>query len=92
MNKELKNLKEERNPLSRFLVALRSRPGIVLSYYLGEFELSAVPRSLFTIDGSVHKTRDKADIASEMRKFYSVEIERNMVTDNDPSQGESHCL
>ena len=72
--------------MSKFLVALRSRPGIDLSYYLGEFELSAVPRSLFTVDGSLHKTRDKAGIAPEMRKFYSDKIERNMVIDDDPSQ------
>ena len=83
---ELRNLKEEKKLMSRFLVALHSRPGIDLSYYLGEFELSAVPRSLFAADSSFHKTRDKADIASEMRKLYSNEIEINMVTDDVPSQ------
>ena len=72
--------------MSRFLVALRSRPGIDLSYYLGKFELPAAPRSLFTVDGSLHKTRDKADVASEMRQLYSDEIERNMVTDDNLSQ------
>ena len=45
-----------------------------------------MPRSLFTVDGSLHKTRGKDDIASEMRKLYSDEIERSMVTDDDPSQ------
>ena len=72
--------------MSRFLVPLRSRPGLDLSYYLGEFELSTVPRLLFTVDISLHKTRDKADIASEMKKLYSDEIEGNTVTDDDPSQ------
>ena len=86
VNKELVNLKEERKLMSRFLAALRSRPGIDLSYYLGEFEQSAVPRSLFTVHRSFLKTRDKADVASEMRKLYSDEIERSMVTDDDLSQ------
>lgn len=50
---------------------------------MGKFELSAVPRLLFTVDGSLHKTRYKT---SGMRKLYSDEIERSMVTDDDPSQ------
>lgn len=53
---------------------------------MDKFEQSALPRSLFTVDGSLHKTRGKDDIASEMRKLYSDEIERSMVTDDDPSQ------
>ena len=53
---------------------------------MGKFELSTVPRSLFTVDGSLHKARDKVDIASEIRKLYSDEIERNIVTDDNPSQ------
>ena len=44
VNKELVNIKEEKKLLLRFLVALRSRPDIDLSYYLGEFELSVIPR------------------------------------------------
>ena len=83
VNKELVNLEEERKLKSKFLVALRSRLGIDSSNYLGKFELSAVPRLLFTVDGSLHKTRYKT---SEMRKLYSDEIERSMVTDDDPSQ------
>ena len=70
----------------RFLVPLRSRPGIDLSYYLGEFEQSVDLRSFCIVDGSLHKTREKADTASEMSKLYSDEIERNMVTDDHPSQ------
>ena len=91
VSKELVNLKEERKLMSRFLVALRSIPGIDLSYYLGEYELFAVPRSLFAVDGSFHKTRDKADTASEMRKPYSNEIKRSMVLGR-PVSRESHYL
>ena len=36
------------------------------------------------MDGSLQKTRDKAGIASEMGRLYSDEIERSMITDDDP--------
>ena len=49
VNKELVNIKEERKLMSRFLMALCSRPDIDLSHYLGEFRLSVIPRSLFTV-------------------------------------------
>ena len=52
VNKKLVNLKEDRKLLSRFLVALRSRPAIDLFYHLGEFELYGVPRLLFSVDDS----------------------------------------
>ena len=67
--KELVNLKDKRKLMSRFLVALRSRQGTDLAYYLGEFEPSVFPRLLFTVDGSLQKTYDKAVIVSEMRKL-----------------------
>ena len=84
VNKEL-NIKEERKLMSRFLVTLRSRPDIDLSYYLGEFELSVIPRSLFTVDGCLHKTTDKSVVASQLRKFYTDENSCNESI-NDPSE------
>ena len=72
--------------MSRFLVALLSRPDIDLSYYLGEFELSIIPRSFFTVDGCLHKTTDKSAMASELRKFYTDENSCNESI-NDPSEG-----
>ena len=68
------------------LSCITFRPVIDLSYHLGKFELYAVPRLLFSVDDSLHKTCCKADIASEMRKLYSDKIERSMVTDEHPSQ------
>ena len=85
VNKELVNIKEERKLMSRFLVTLRSRPDIDLSYYLGEFELSVIPRSLFTVDGCLHKTTDKSVVASQLRKFYNDENSCNESI-NDPSE------
>lgn len=60
VNKELVNLKAERKLLSRFVVTICSRPRIDLYYYLGEFELSVVPRSLFTLDVFLHIETEKA--------------------------------
>lgn len=60
VNKELVNLKAERKLLSRFVVTIGSRPRIDLYYYLGEFELSVVPRSLFTLDVFLHIETKKA--------------------------------
>ena len=70
--------------MSRFLVALRSRPDIHLLHYLDEFELSIIPRSFFTVDGYLHKTTDKSVVASELRKFYTDENSCNESI-NDPS-------
>ena len=85
VNKELVNIQEERKLMSRFLVALRSRHDIDLSCYLSEFELSFIPRSLFTVDGCLHKTTDKSVVASELRKFYTDENSFNESI-NDPSE------
>ena len=83
--KKLVNIKEGRKFMWRFLVALLSRPDIDLSYYLGEFELSIIPRSFFTVDGCLHKTTDKSVVASELRKFYTDENSCNESI-NDPSE------
>ena len=85
VNKELVNIKEERKLMSRFLLALRSRPDIDLPCYLDECELSLICRSLFTVGGCLHKTTDKPFVASELRKFYTDENSFNE-SSNDPSE------
>ena len=84
INKELVKIYEESILMSRFLVALRSRLDIDLSYYLGEFELSVIPRLLFTVGGCLHKTTDKSAVVFELRKFYTDENSCNESI-NDPS-------
>ena len=55
-------LREERNLLARFIIVLRSRPDIDLKEALGKYEFSALPRSLFLPDGSIHLAYDKSKV------------------------------
>ena len=55
-------LHEERNLLARFLIIMRSRPVIDMKEAIGQYEFSAVPRSLFSADGEVRLAYDKASI------------------------------
>ena len=58
-------LREERQLLGRFLIIQRSRPELVpkLEKAIGEYEMSAVPRSLCAVDGSLYIPADKASRA-----------------------------
>ncbi len=49
-------LREERELLARFLIIQASRPELVpkLEEMIGEYEMSVVPRSLCSVDGSLH--------------------------------------
>ena len=58
---QLVNVREEHKLISRFLVTCRTRHNIDLPH-LGEYEFSVVPRSLFSPDGHLHHTTDKAEI------------------------------
>ena len=53
IRKQLINIKAETKPMSRFTVAARSRLDIDLPGYLGKYEFSAVPRSIFTGEGDL---------------------------------------
>ena len=69
VNKQLIQVREERKLMTRLLIASRSRPDIDLPSKIGAYEFSVVPRSLFTADGSLYQTSDKAVIAEELRKL-----------------------
>jgi len=62
-------LREERQLLGRFLIIQRSRPALVpkLEKAIGEIEMSAVPRSLCAVDGSLYIPADKASMAYDTR-------------------------
>ena len=77
INQELVKIKEERKLMSRFLVISRSRPEIDLSFYLGEYELSVVPRSLFSADGVMYQEKDKSVVVEEIRKLCSLRNDSN---------------
>ena len=57
--------KEERNLMSRLIVAARSRPEIDINKYFSGYEFSVVPRSLFHDDGKLVPTKDKYVILQE---------------------------
>ncbi len=52
LEKKVVELHEERSLLTRFLLILKARPEIMyISEAIGEYEFTAIPRSLFTSDG-----------------------------------------
>ena len=55
--------------MSRLLAASRTRPDIDLPNYLGMYEFSVVPLSLFTPDDSFYYPKDKGAITTELRNF-----------------------
>ena len=55
--------------MTRFIVASRSRADIDLPHYLGTYEFSVVPRSLFSADGELYQSKDKSSIANEIVKL-----------------------
>ena len=59
VGEKLIQLKEEKSFMSRFLVTARKRPELELDHCIGNFELSVVPKSLFTVDGQPLPCLDK---------------------------------
>ena len=59
---KLFQLSEEKNLVSKFLIAARNRPELELEHYIGNFEFSVVPKSLFTSDGMPLACNDKSSL------------------------------
>jgi len=55
-------LKENRSLFARMAIAARSRPEIDMADTVSMFEMSGVPRSLFTPDGSLLPSQDKSKL------------------------------
>ena len=85
VNKQLVQVREEKKLMTRLLVASRTRPDIDLPKYLGMYEFSVVPRSLFIIDGTLHQTNDKSVIAVELRKSQVVEENEESIEQSSSS-------
>ena len=69
--------------MKRLLVALRTHVDIDLLKYLGMYEYTVVPPSLFAPDVSFYKTFDEADLAAELSKLQNKDLSNevvNMVT------------
>ena len=83
---QLVQVKEEHKLISRFLIVCRTRHDIDLPSYLGDYEFSVVPRSLFTPDGQLYKSTDKSVILHEIENltnqahmmFYFIQVQFQM--------------
>ena len=53
--------------MNRLIVASKTRPDIGLPAFMGKYEFTVVPPSLFGPDGSFYKETKKADLANELR-------------------------
>ena len=65
----LVQVKEELKLISRFLTVCRTCHDIDLPSYLGDYEFSVVPWSLFTWDGQLYKSTDKSVILNEIENL-----------------------
>lgn len=57
---------EERQLLNRLLLVKEARPELCVEEAIGEYEFTAVPRSLFDEAGNLHLGRDKAQLMSSL--------------------------
>ena len=65
LEKKVVELHEERSLLTRFLLILKARTEIMdISEAIGEYEFTAIPRSLFTSDALLNIPTDNSEIMS----------------------------
>ena len=69
VKQQLVEMKEEKNLLSRFLIAARKRPELELEKCIGSFEFSVVPKSLFSVDGELLPCNDKAKLMHHIEEM-----------------------
>ena len=77
------NIKEESKLMSRFLVASTTRQDVDLPYYFGEYEFSAVPRSLLNRYGVLIPIKDKSSVFHLIRDLSPAK----MITDSEELVG-----
>ena len=66
MKDKVIELREDRGLLTRFLLIQQKRPEIMnLEEAIGEYEFSAVPRSLFSSDGTLLLPSDKYELMKQ---------------------------
>lgn len=65
LNNQTVQIKHKRKLMNRLFVTSRARHDFNVPKCLGMYEFSVVPLSLFTPDGSLHYSIDKATIATE---------------------------
>ena len=83
LEKKVVELNEERSLLTRFLLILKARPEIMdISEAIGEYEFTAIPRSLFTSDGLLNIPTDKSEImlATEIQADTTIPVNNSEVS------------
>lgn len=67
--KEIIELKEDRNLFQRLVIICRTQPNIDFQQILGEYELSVVPRALFSMDGLMYVEENKSILMQQLEKL-----------------------
>lgn len=70
-------IKTDLSLISRLLIASRSRPDIDLRHNLSNYEFSALPKSLFAIDGSMHHCLAKYKLTDALESIQEKPAEEN---------------
>ena len=69
LKEKIVQLKEERSLMTRFIIASRKRSEIDLPFYLGTFEFSVVPRSIFNSQGNILLANDKSSFLHQIENM-----------------------
>lgn len=83
LEKKVLELHEERSLLTRFMLILKARPEIMdISGAIGEYEFTAIPRSLFTSDSLLNIPTDKSEImsATEIQADITIPVNDNEIS------------
>ena len=68
MGDKIVELNENRRFFARILIGGNSRLAIGLKIFVGTYELSTVPRSLFAGNGSIYHCSDKSQLMTILEK------------------------
>ena len=85
---KITEIKEEKKLLTKIVVASRSRNDIDLAAYLGAYEFTNVPRSMFRPDGSLLLGTDKSSILHEIENQIKI-TENSMEVDCRSTENQS---
>lgn len=73
----------DRSLFARFLIISRSQREIDLRSVMGEYELSAVPRSMFNLDGTMHQCQAKSQLIHILKATCNFELGKNNILDDE---------
>ena len=71
--------REERKVMNIILITSKCRPDAHLPKFIGTWEFSVVPFSLFALDGSLYYAEDNSATTTELKKFQPVNMDSEKV-------------